>query len=86
MPTATEGSMSENRSDRVLEVANYSPWPRDTRERLCPHCRNADIVGLGQTFASATGVRSAYRCGACAKEFWLRAERRLGAPDRRTTS
>ena len=57
--------MSENRSDRVLEVANYSPWPRETREHLCPHCRSGEVTPT----ASIAGVRVNYRCHECSKEF-----------------
>jgi hypothetical protein len=59
--------MSENRSDRVFEVANYSPWPRETRERLCPHCRSGEVTPT----ASIAGVRVNYRCHECSKEFVL---------------
>lgn len=73
-------------SDRVLEVANYSPWPKDTRPR-CPRCRSADILALGRVLADTTGMlRSAYRCPECAKEFLLLiTERRIGPRDRRAT-
>lgn len=76
--------MSENRSDRVLEVANSSPSPKGTHERICPHCRSADILALGRVLADNTGIRSEYRCRECAKEFLLLpTERRLRARDRR---
>jgi DNA-directed RNA polymerase subunit RPC12/RpoP len=73
-------------SDRVLEVANYSTWPRDTRAR-CPQCRSADILALGRVLADTTGMlRSAYRCRECAREFLLLImERRIGPRDRRAT-
>jgi hypothetical protein len=79
--------MSENGSDRMLEVANSNPSPREARERICPQCRSADLLALGRVLADSTAVRSAYRCRACAKEFLLLStERRLGPRDRRATS
>ena len=79
--------MSENRNDRVLEVAKPSPWPKEAREHICPHCRGADILTLGRILADSTGIRSAHRCRECATDFLLLlfTERRLGARDRRAT-
>jgi hypothetical protein len=81
----TEGSMSENRSDRVLAAAHSDPGPTtDTRARICPQCRSADLLALGRVLADKAGVRSAYRCRACATEFFLpNTERRVGLRDRR---
>ena len=79
--------MSENRSDRALEVANSHPSPKEARERICPQCGSADIQALGRVLADSTAVRGAYRCRECAKEFLLLStERRLGPRDRRATS
>ena len=80
--------MSENGSDRVLEVANRNPSPKDTRERICPQCRSADILALGRVLADSTAIRSAYRCRECGKEFLLLSttDRRLGPRDRRAMS
>lgn len=76
--------MSEHGSDRVLEVANSSPWPKEIRERICPYCRSVDLLPLGRVLADNTGIRSEYRCRECAKEFLLLpTEPRLGARDRR---
>ena len=64
--------MSENRSDRGLEVAHSSPGPPETRARLCPQCLSADLLALGRVLADNAGmIRSAYRCRECAKEFLL---------------
>jgi hypothetical protein len=43
----------------------------ETRDRMCPSCRNRAVVGLGPVRASATGIRCAYRCPTCATEFVL---------------
>jgi hypothetical protein len=76
--------MSENGSDRMLEIAHCDPSSTDARERICPQCHSADILPLGRVLADSTAVRSAYRCRACAKEFLLLStERRLGPRDRR---
>ena len=72
-------------TDGGLAVANYSPWPKDTRAR-CPQCRSDDLLALGRVLADTTGmIRSAYRCRECAKEFLLLStDRRIGPRDRRT--
>jgi DNA-directed RNA polymerase subunit RPC12/RpoP len=70
--------------DRMLEVANFDPSPKEARKRFCPRCSSADILALGRVLADSTGVRGAYRCRACAEEFMLLStERRLGPRDRR---
>ena len=73
--------MSEIRSEH--EVADSSPGPTDAR--TCPQCRSTDLVALGRVLADSTGIRSTYRCRACATEFLLphNDERRDGEPDRR---
>jgi hypothetical protein len=63
--------MSENRSDRVLEAAHSGLWPTEPRACICPQCRSADLLALGRILADNTGVRSGYRCRACATEFFL---------------
>jgi hypothetical protein len=63
--------MAENRSDRALEVAHSDPSPKETRERICPRCCSADILALGRVLPDNTGIRSAYRCRACAKVLLL---------------
>ena len=79
--------MSENRSDRTLEVANSHPSLKEARERICPQCSSADIQALGRVLADSTAVRGAYRCRECGKEFLLLStERRLGPRDRRAAS
>ena len=79
--------MSENGSDRMLEVESSNPSPKEARERICPQCHSADILALGRVLADSTAVRSAYRCRECGKEFLLlSSERRLGPRDRRATS
>jgi RNase P subunit RPR2 len=79
--------MSENGSDRVFEVAHSNPGPTDTRARICPKCRTADLLALGRVLADKTSVRSEYRCRACATEFFLPSnERRRGPRDRRANS
>jgi hypothetical protein len=79
--------MSENGSDRTLEVADSNPSPKEARERICPQCRSADILALGRVLADSTAVHSAYRCRECGKEFLLLpTDRRLGPRDRRATS
>ena len=45
------------------------PAPRETRELMCPYCRNRAVVGLGRILASATGIRCDYRCPQCSKDF-----------------
>ena len=71
----------------MLEVANSDPSPKETRERICPHCRSAAVMPLKRLFANSTGIRIEYRCRACAKEFLLLPpERRLGPRDRRAPS
>jgi hypothetical protein len=65
-----EGSMSEIKSDRGHEeVAHSSSGPPDAR--TCPQCRSADLLALGRVLADHTGIRSTYRCRACATEFLL---------------
>ena len=60
------------------------PPPKETRERICPQCRSADILALGRVLADNTGIRSTYRFRACDKEFLLpHNERRVGPRDRR---
>jgi hypothetical protein len=73
--------MSENRSDRVLEVAHANPG----RARACPQCHSVDLLALGRVLADTTGIRSTYRCRECATEFLLPTERRRGPRDRRAT-
>jgi|KBSSwiStaDraftv2_1062776.scaffolds.fasta_scaffold1008967_1 DNA-directed RNA polymerase subunit RPC12/RpoP len=51
-----------------------SPSPSlvpETRDRMCPSCRNRAVVALGPVAASATGIRCAYRCPTCTAEFVL---------------
>ena len=43
----------------------------ETRDRMCPSCRNRAVVALGPVAASATGIRCAYRCPTCATDFVL---------------
>ena len=43
--------------------------PQETRDRMCPYCRNRAVVALGRVTAGVTGIRYDYRCSACAKEF-----------------
>jgi hypothetical protein len=43
----------------------------ETRDRMCPACRNRAVVGLGPVTATATGIRCAYRCPTCATDFVL---------------
>ena len=43
----------------------------ETRDRMCPACRNRAVVGLGPVTPTATGIRCAYRCPTCATEFVL---------------
>ena len=45
--------------------------PFDSGCPHCPRCRSAALVTLGRIFADQRGVRHAYRCEACAAEFWL---------------
>ena len=52
-------------------MADSNPARKETRERCCPYCLSIEVVALGRLFADSTGVRSVYRCGECAKEFWL---------------
>jgi transposase-like protein len=52
-------------------MADAARAPKETRERVCPHCLSISVVALGRIFADRTGVRSAYRCEECAKEFWV---------------
>jgi hypothetical protein len=60
--------------------------PKETRERICPHCLGADLLALGRVLADSTGIRSAYRCRQCANEFLLfYPDRRVGPRDRRAT-
>jgi hypothetical protein len=47
------------------------PAPRETRERLCPHCLSLAVQPLGEVTADRTAIRSAYRCGACSMGFVL---------------
>jgi transposase-like protein len=78
--------MSENGSERMLELERSNPSPKEAREHHCPQCHSADILPLGRVLADSTAVRSAYRCRECAKEFLLLpTERRLGPRDRRAT-
>ena len=53
-----------------VDPASPSLLP-ETRDRMCPACRNRAVVGLGPVTATATGIRCAYRCPACATEFVL---------------
>jgi hypothetical protein len=43
----------------------------ETRDRMCPYCRNRAVVALGHVTASATGVRCDYRCPKCSTDFVL---------------
>jgi transposase-like protein len=42
---------------------------QETRDRMCPYCRNRAGVALGRILASATGIRCDYRCPSCSKDF-----------------
>jgi hypothetical protein len=53
-----------------VDPASSSCLP-ETRDRMCPACRNRAVVGVGPVTASATGIRCAYRCPMCATEFVL---------------
>jgi len=70
----------------ALVTPQAPPMPGgDQWQRLCPNCRTDAIIALGRLLASGEGIRSEYRCQACGTAFWLRAERRIGPPDRRAT-
>jgi transposase-like protein len=69
----------------AIAMADTGP-PKETRERICPQCRSADLLALGRVLADNTGIRSAYRCRGCATEFLLFfPDRRVGPRDRRAT-
>lgn len=50
---------------------------QETRDRMCPYCRNRAGVALGRILASATGIRCDYRCPECSTEFVLLFSMRL---------
>jgi transposase-like protein len=52
-------------------MSDFSPPPKETRERLCPHCLSLAVMPIGRVVADRTALRSAYRCEDCAKEFVL---------------
>ena len=47
------------------------PPPKETRHRLCPHCLSLAVAPTGHVTIDGTGIRSAYRCDDCAKDFVL---------------
>ena len=55
---------------RPLATSPPSSLP-ETRDRMCPSCRNRAVVALGPVTASATGIRCAYRCPTCSTDFVL---------------
>jgi transposase-like protein len=59
-------------------MPDSSPSPKETRERLCPHCLSSAVVPLGRVSADSTGIRSDYRCRDCSKDFLLLSAKRPG--------
>jgi hypothetical protein len=58
------------RAFRGLDPASQSLLP-ETRDRMCPSCRNCAVDARGPVTACASGIRCAYRCPTCATEFVL---------------
>jgi hypothetical protein len=66
------GRYARGRAGGRTTVDSSSPsLVPETRDRMCPSCRNRAVVALGPVAASATGIRCAYRCPTCATEFVL---------------
>ena len=66
------GRYARNRAGGRASVDSSSPsLVPETRDRMCPSCRNRAVVGLGPVTASATGIRCAYRCPKCSTDFVL---------------
>jgi transposase-like protein len=55
-----------------------NPSPKETRERLCPHCLSPAVAPLGSVSADGQGIRSEYRCRDCSKDFVLLSNLRRG--------
>ena len=54
---------------RTKAMADASPPPKETRERLCPHCLSLEVTPIGRVVADHTVLRSTYQCRDCATEF-----------------
>jgi hypothetical protein len=50
-------------------MADASLPPKETRERLCPHCLSLAVTPIGRVLADRTALRSTYQCRDCATEF-----------------
>ena len=48
-----------------------TPPPKETRERVCPHCNSPKVMPSGSIIAVRSELRVDYRCGDCSKEFVL---------------
>ena len=59
-------------------MPDSSPSPKETRVRLCPHYLSLAVTPLGHVTADRTGIRSAYHCRDCAKDFLLLSVKRPG--------
>ena len=66
--------------------ARLRPSPKETRERLCPHSLSLAVTPPGHVTADRTGIRSAYRCRGCSKDFRLLAVNRPERLPRRSSS
>ena len=54
----------------AVTMADAIP-PKETRERLCPHCLSLAVMPAGRVVADRTTLRSLYQCRDCSKEFVL---------------
>jgi hypothetical protein len=52
-----------------IPMSESNPPPKESRERLCPHCLSLDVAPVGRVVADRTALRSAYQCRDCSKEF-----------------
>jgi|KBSSwiStaDraftv2_1062776.scaffolds.fasta_scaffold102710_2 DNA-directed RNA polymerase subunit RPC12/RpoP len=57
-------------------MPDANPPPKETRERLCPHCLSPEVGPLGHVSADRTGIRSEYRCRDCSMDFVLLSAKR----------
>ena len=73
-------SRARNMPMVIIAMAEASPPPRETRERLCPNCLSVSVMALGRVVADRTAQRSAYQCCDCSEEFvFLRPRVRPGS-------
>jgi DNA-directed RNA polymerase subunit RPC12/RpoP len=59
-------------------MPDSSASPKETRDRICPHCFSLAVVPLGSVSADLTGIRSDYHCRDCSKDFLFLSSKRPG--------